>query len=102
VTQFAGGRADEAFAPFRYRTPALPGSTARFDGAHKRVADARDRSEGTGHCVGHVLVLGVAELPNLVGLEAVAGQIVHALVHVFPADRPDIRHELQHRVAGWP
>src|SRR4029079_12442770 len=50
VTQFAGGRADEAFAPFRYRTPALPGSTARFDGAHKRVADARDRSEGTGHC----------------------------------------------------
>src|SRR5207237_7317133 len=47
-----------------------------------------------------VAVLGIAELPNLVGLEAPAVEVPHVLVQVGPAHGPDVHHELEHRVEG--
>lgn len=49
---------------------------------------------------GNVLVFGMAERPDFIGLHALAGQITHGLIHVDGADRAQVAQQLGDRILG--
>ena len=70
----------------------------RADGRPRpHVTSLRRRVLGAGY----VLCLGIDERPNLVGLDALAGQVPKRLVLVVRARLARIHQELGNRVAGY-